>query len=42
MAIIMIRTVIVYFSLLLTMRLLGKRQLGEMAVSYTHLRAHET
>lgn len=33
MAIIMIRTVIVYFSLLLTMRLLGKRQLGEMELS---------
>ena len=30
MAIIMIRTVIVYFSLLVTMRLLGKRHLGEM------------
>ena len=33
MAIIMIRTVIVYFSLLVTMRLLGKRQLGEMELS---------
>ena len=33
MAIILIRTLIVYFSLLLTMRLLGKRQLGEMELS---------
>lgn len=33
MAIIIVRTVIVYFSLLLTMRLLGKRQLGEMELS---------
>lgn len=33
MAIIIIRTVIVYFSLLITMRLLGKRQLGEMELS---------
>ncbi len=33
MAIIIIRTVIVYFSLLVTMRLLGKRQLGEMELS---------
>ena len=33
MAIIIIRTIIVYFSLLLTMRLLGKRQLGEMELS---------
>lgn len=33
MAIIVIRTLIVYFSLLLTMRLLGKRQLGEMELS---------
>lgn len=33
MAIIIIRTIIVYFSLLVTMRLLGKRQLGEMELS---------
>ena len=33
MAIIIIRTIIVYFSLLLTLRLLGKRQLGEMELS---------
>lgn len=33
MAIIIIRTVTVYFSLLITMRLLGKRQLGEMELS---------
>ena len=33
MAIIIIRTVIVYFSLLVTMRILGKRQLGEMELS---------
>lgn len=33
MAIIIIRTLIIYFSLLLTMRLLGKRQLGEMELS---------
>lgn len=33
MAIIIIRTIIVYFSLLITMRLLGKRQLGEMELS---------
>lgn len=33
MAIIIIRTIIIYFSLLLTMRLLGKRQLGEMELS---------
>ena len=33
MAIIFIRTIIVYFSLLVTMRLLGKRQLGEMELS---------
>lgn len=33
MAIILIRTLIVYFALLLTMRLLGKRQLGEMELS---------
>ena len=33
MAIVMARTLIVYFALLLTMRLLGKRQLGEMELS---------
>lgn len=33
MAIVIIRTLIIYFSLLLTMRLLGKRQLGEMELS---------
>ena len=33
MAIVIIRTLIVYFSLLLTMRLMGKRQLGEMELS---------
>lgn len=33
MAIVIIRTLIVYFSLLLAMRLLGKRQLGEMELS---------
>lgn len=33
MAIIIIRTIIVYISLLVTMRLLGKRQLGEMELS---------
>lgn len=33
MAIIMIRTLIIYFTLLLMMRLLGKRQLGEMELS---------
>ena len=33
MAIILIRTVILFFSLLLTMRLLGKRQLGELELS---------
>lgn len=33
MAIILVRTLIIYFSLLLTMRLLGKRQLGEMELS---------
>ena len=33
MAIIIIRTITVYFSLLVTMRLLGKRQLGEMELS---------
>ena len=33
MAIIISRTVIIYFALILTMRLLGKRQLGEMELS---------
>ncbi len=33
MAIVICRTLIVYFALLLTMRLLGKRQLGEMELS---------
>lgn len=33
MAIVFLRTLIVYFSLLATMRLLGKRQLGEMELS---------
>ena len=33
MAIVIVRTLIIYFSLLLTMRLLGKRQLGEMELS---------
>lgn len=33
MAIVLIRTLIVYLALLLTMRLLGKRQLGEMELS---------
>ena len=33
MAIIFIRTLIIYFALLLIMRLLGKRQLGEMELS---------
>ena len=33
MAIVIARTLILYFSLLLTMRLLGKRQLGEMELS---------
>ena len=33
MAIIFVRTLIIYFSLLLIMRLLGKRQLGEMELS---------
>ena len=33
MAIVIIRTLIVYFALLLTMRLMGKRQLGEMELS---------
>ncbi|MBR5094850.1 MAG: DUF421 domain-containing protein [Oscillospiraceae bacterium] len=33
MAIVLARTLIIYFALLLTMRLLGKRQLGEMELS---------
>lgn len=33
MAIVLIRTLIVYLSLLITMRLLGKRQMGEMELS---------
>lgn len=33
MAIIIIRTLIIYFALLVTMRLLGKRQLGEMELT---------
>lgn len=33
MAIVLVRTLIIYFSLLLAMRLLGKRQLGEMELS---------
>ena len=33
MAIIIVRTLLIYFSLLLVMRLLGKRQLGEMELS---------
>lgn len=33
MAIVLARTLIIYFSLLATMRLLGKRQLGEMELS---------
>ena len=33
MAIVFIRTLIVYFSLLIAMRLMGKRQLGEMELS---------
>ena len=33
MAIVLIRTLIIYLSLLVTMRLLGKRQLGEMELS---------
>ena len=33
MAIVFIRTLIIYFSLLLAMRLMGKRQLGEMELS---------
>lgn len=33
MAIIMLRTLIIYFALLLSMRLMGKRQLGELEIS---------
>ena len=33
MAIVLVRTLIIYFSLLLVLRLLGKRQLGEMELS---------
>jgi uncharacterized membrane protein YcaP (DUF421 family) len=33
LAIVFIRTLIVYFSLLIAMRLMGKRQLGEMELS---------
>ena len=33
MAIVLVRTLIIYFALLLAMRLLGKRQLGEMELS---------
>ena len=33
MAIVIARTLVVYFALLLTMRLMGKRQLGEMELS---------
>lgn len=33
MAVVIVRTLIIYFSLLLTMRVLGKRQLGEMELS---------
>lgn len=33
MAIVFVRTLIIYFALLLTLRLLGKRQLGEMELS---------
>ena len=33
MAVVLVRTLIIYFALLLTMRLLGKRQLGEMELS---------
>ena len=33
MAIVILRTLIIYFALLLTLRLLGKRQLGEMELS---------
>ena len=33
MAIVICRTLIVYFALLITLRLLGKRQLGEMELS---------
>ena len=33
MAIVIVRTIIVYFTLLITMRIMGKRQLGEMELS---------
>lgn len=33
MAIVIVRTFVIYFALLLTMRLMGKRQLGEMELS---------
>ena len=33
MAIIFIRTVILYFAILISMRLMGKRQLGELEIS---------
>ena len=33
MAIIIIRTIIIYLALLVTMRVLGKRQLGELELS---------
>ena len=33
MAIVIIRTAMIYFALLLAMRLMGKRQLGEMELS---------
>ena len=33
MAIVIVRTLLIYFALLLTLRLLGKRQLGEMELS---------
>ena len=33
MAIVLVRTLVIYFALLITMRLLGKRQLGEMELS---------
>ena len=33
MAILILRTVIIYLALLVTMRLMGKRQLGEMELS---------
>ena len=33
MAIIFIRTVILYFAILISMRVMGKRQLGELEIS---------